>query len=147
MPTELHAHGAGILSAFDLTERVCSAKSGAAAASSHNPSHPHRYTVFNLTERLRSANAGAVAVAAELGFFKFGYMDIWCNTTEEGASGCRALRLRLDVMFTDGTTPLTVESTVGGKEAWVGTDGPRTCVSIRSLDPSQLRTYAHCTKS
>jgi alpha-L-rhamnosidase len=80
---------------------------------------------YDVTALLRP---GAInVVGAQLGNYKWGYDDVWCNMTASGgADGCRALALQLVVEYEDAAAvPDTVLTTFAGAGSpWVGRQGP-----------------------
>eukprot|EP00665_Eupelagonemidae_sp_cell47_P006968 gene6968-3343_t len=81
------------------------------------------YSVFNVTQLLRAGSRPNV-VAAELGSYKYGYMNVWCNVTARGAPGCRAFRLQLVAEMDDGGVETLVSRGGGAPARWVGRAGP-----------------------
>ena len=83
------------------------------------------FVAFDVTDLL--AVQGVNVVGAELGSGQFGYLDRWCNISELGLAGCRALRLQIVVAGSAGSVRRFVSSThgpSGGSTPWVGRQGP-----------------------
>ena len=84
------------------------------------------YVAFDLTNVLKAGASNAIG--ALLGNYKYGYLDIWCNSTAAGATfeqpggPCQTFRLQLVVTLTDGSSV-----TLGSDPAtWRATNGPIT---------------------
>lgn len=84
------------------------------------------YTSYDVTMLLIPGAANVVGV--QLGNYKWGYNDVWCNMTEMGGpDGCRALALRGVVEYVSAATPDTVLTTTAGAQSpWMGRQGPVT---------------------
>ena len=94
--------------------------------------YPQRtlHASYDVTALLRPGASNVVGV--QLGNYKWGYDDVWCNMTASGgADGCRALALRLVVEYEDDaaaaaaapdTTVLVTSA--GAGSPWVGRQGP-----------------------
>jgi alpha-L-rhamnosidase len=80
------------------------------------------FVPFDITDLLKS---GENAIGATVGTAKYGYLDIWCNSTAHGeqfgnpGGACMALMARVVVNMTDGTSVV-----VGSDTSWKVRDGP-----------------------
>ena len=59
------------------------------------------YVTFDVSDLLQSGKMNTIG--AELGNYKYTYLDTWCNATASGgAAGCLAFLLHLHVNMSDG---------------------------------------------
>ena len=64
-------------------------------------------------------------IGAQLGNYKWGYNDVWCNMTESGGpNGCRALALRLVVEYDTSQADTVLTTFAGPHSPWFGRQGP-----------------------
>ena len=81
------------------------------------------YVPFDVTDLLVS---GSNAIGATVGTSKYGYLDVWCNSTAHGeqfgnpGGACMTLRAQLNVTMTDGSS-VTVSTDT---DNWMVTTGP-----------------------
>merc|ERR1719174_538124 len=89
--------------------------------------YPRRtlYVTYDVTAMLVP---GAVnVVGAQLGNYKWGYTDVWCNMTESGGpNGCRALALRIVVEYASARADTVLTTFAGADSPWFGRQGPVT---------------------
>ena len=82
------------------------------------------YVSFDITEALKP---GTNTLGGLLGNYKYGYLDIWCNSTAAGETfgnpggACQTLKLMVTANYTDGTSTST-----GSDLSWKARNGPIT---------------------
>ena len=116
--------------------------------------YPRRtlYMTYDVTTMLVPNAVNVVGV--QLGNYKWGYNDVWCNMTESGGpNGCRALALRLVVEYSTPQADTVLTTFAGPLSPWFGRQGPVVwdhffhgifpCLCAPGLLDLQILTCAH----